>query len=349
MVEGLRKPGLVALAAGALLAVFGFVVPAALAVVLTIDTGVLGPRRATDLLERFARRGYHLPAVAAGETGVPRMFLARLPRDWRGIAQADQRKRAFVMVMLPLVLQANERILADRARFLDLEAQRSIGKRLRARDRVWLEALAVSYKLSLKDRHELKNRLDIVPPSLAIAQAAIESGWGTSRFATQGNALFGQWTYEARNGMVPAARGAGQRHRIRRFGSLADSVASYMKNLNTHGAYRKFRARRAELRRRQALDGAALAATLGPYSERGRDYVQALRKLISRNALGRLDRVRLQAPTGGHHLLGRKGPGKQLSQAQPAGWGGVQRAASASRSSGAALQCVVSLIKFRGM
>jgi Bax protein len=292
-----RKSTLVAAGAGVLLALFGFVAPVALAVALTVDIGVLGPRRVADLLGRFERQGYDLGAVAAKKAEVPRLFLLRLPRDWRRLAQTDARKRAFIMVMLPLVLQANERILADRDRLRKLEAARAKGKRLRARDRAWLDSLAASYGVEPGDRKALRLRLDVVPPSLAIAQAAIESGWGTSRFATAGNAMFGQHTPKRRGAITPNERAPGQNFSIRSFQTLGDSVASYMKNLNTHRAYRMFRQRRAESRRnRKTIRGAALVEALAAYSERGEDYTRALGRLLESNDLARLDTARLRSP-----------------------------------------------------
>jgi Bax protein len=292
-----RKSNLIAAGIGGLLALLGFVAPVALAVALTVNTSVLAPRRVADLLGRFEGQGYDLGAVSAKAAAVPRIFLPRLPRDWPRVAQADVRKRAFIMVMLPLVLQANERILADRDRLQDLRAASTEGKRLRARDRAWLDSLAASYGVEPGDRKALGLQLDVVPPSLAIAQAAIESGWGTSRFATLGNAMFGQHTQAKRGAITPAERAPGQSFRIRSFQSLGESVASYMKNLNTHRAYRKFRERRAALRRnRKAIRGAVLVEALGAYSERGEDYVRAVRRLIESNGLARLDTARLRGP-----------------------------------------------------
>lgn len=292
-----RKSTLFAAGAGIFLALFGFVAPVALAVALAVETGVLGPRRVADLLGRFERQGYDLGAVVAEKAAVPRIFLPRLPRDWRRLTQADARKRAFIMVMLPLALRANERILADRDRLRNLEAARAKGKQLRARDRAWLDSLAASYGVEPGDRKLLGLRLDVVPPSLAVAQAALESGWGTSRFATAGNAMFGQHTQARRGAITPAERAPGQSFRIRSFQSLGESVASYMKNLNTHRAYRTFRERRLALRRkRKAIRGAALVEALGAYSERGEDYIRALRRLIGSNDLARLDTARLRSP-----------------------------------------------------
>ncbi len=278
---------------GAAAAFFGLILPLVLAIWLTVDLGATGPRRVDDLLARFAGQGYDLQAIAENRIPVPRQFLKRLPRDWRRLTQADARKRAFTMIVLPLVLQANEQILSARDRLSGL--RKSGGKKIGAKDRAWLNKLAVAYGLETADMKELTLRVDISPASLAIAQAAIESGWGTSRFATEGNALFGQWTKQGRRTMVPVDRSAGRTYAVRRFKTLAHSVAAYMRNLNTHRAYGKFRARRAELRAQgRAIDGGALKNYLAPYSQRGSDYVLALRGLIDKNQLAVLDKALLQ-------------------------------------------------------
>lgn len=292
---GRRRAVLATLLGSAFLAALGFLFPVLLAIRFTADTSTIGPRRVGDLLDSFARHGYELASVAAGETPVPRLFATHLPKDWRALAQADARKRAFIMVVLPLVLQANKRILADRQRLRAIEARLAKGRKLSPAERNWLDGLADGYGLSPKDLKDLAFRLDIVPPSLAIAQAAIESGWGTSRFATEGNALYGQWTEQGQSAIVPAGREPGRTYAIRRFATLGESVASYMRNLNTHRAYRKFRAARAELRRRAApLDGATLAEKLRSYSEQGQDYVRAVQAIIAKNGLAALDQATLQ-------------------------------------------------------
>lgn len=290
-----RKPRRTVAILVALLTVFGFVLPAALAIYLSADSRPLGPRRVTDVIERFLNQGYDLTAVASGNVRVPRLFLLRIPKDWRELVPADKRKQAFVILVLPLVLQANEHVYADRQRLLDIAAQKKKGKTLPERDRQWLQDLAESYGTKADDLKELARRVDTIPPSLALAQAAIESGWGTSRFTTEGNALFGQWTTDVGNAMVPKDRDQGATYGIRRFTSLAGSVASYFRNLNGHKAYAKFRKQRAALRAKsKPLDGTVLATYLTSYSERGADYVAAVQKIIATNQLAPLDEALLQ-------------------------------------------------------
>jgi len=228
---------------------------------------------------------------------VPRMFLASLPGDLSAVAENSERKEIFFRTMLPLVLQANEEISTDRRRLWRLRYQTRLGQKAGPADRLWLQVMSEIYRVKRGDIDALLGRIDIVPPSLALAQAAEESGWGTSRFAREGNAMFGQWTYSGNNGLVPDDRDEGATHQVRAFGSLIDSVRAYALNLNSHRAYRNFRSRRAALRRSGApIDGRDLAGNLNRYSQRGEAYVSALRGLIDTNGLGRLDDARLAGP-----------------------------------------------------
>jgi Bax protein len=279
----------------ALSLLLGLVAPIVVALLLVVDVGLSGPRRVGDVIARFERLDYDLRAVTAPGSLVPRIFLKRLPQDWRRLVEAEPRKRAFIMILLPLVLLENGRVLRDRSRLLEIKARRTGGQPVASRDRAWLERLALAYGLESVDLKELTGRVDAVPASLAIAQAAIESGWGTSRFAVQGNALFGQWADEGRRTMVPSQREAERRHAIRRFKTLGHSVRAYLRNLNTPRAYRAFRLRRAKLRAGNLpLDGVALAQELISYSQQGPAYVRALHRLIVKNDLAALDGARLQ-------------------------------------------------------
>lgn len=137
-------------------------------------------------------------------------------------------------------------------------------------------------------------RVDIIPPSLALAQAAKESGWGTSRFARNGNALFGQWTWDEDQGMEPKDRPEGTDHLVREFDTLLDSVEAYMLNLNRHRAYRELRSLRAGMRKRgEPIDGISLAGGLESYSELGMEYVERIRSMIDLNQLLALDNAEL--------------------------------------------------------
>ncbi len=278
-------------AAVAALAVAGPVLTAAL---LVPDSGALRAANAGSLLARLGAAGLETGILAGAPAEVPRRFVTHLPGDWRDIADADQRKRGFVALMLPLVLAVNERILAQRARLEGLLGRRASGQKLWVGDRAWLRALSRAYRAGPDRPDELLRRVDALPPSLVIAQSAIESGWGASRFAIEGNALFGQWTWGRGAGIVPLDRDQGKSHKIRKFGQLADSVAAYMRNLNVHSAYGRLRDIRARGRAAGARTGGmTLAGTLERYSERGAEYVADVRGIISTNGLAALDGARL--------------------------------------------------------
>ena len=247
------------------------------------------------LRDRFTRIGYDLNYVVLNDMQVPRIWSDAVPEDMHEIKQADERKQLFLQMMLPLVLMANERIERDRARVLALAAKIRNGKKIAPADESWLDRMYQSYKVKPGKIDSLLARVDVVPASLALAQAAIESGWGSSRFARQGNALFGEWTWNEKNkGIVPGSREEGKTHRIRAFDSPLDSVASYLHNLNTHRAYKELRSIRASARRQgRPLSGMDLTGGLTRYSEKGGEYVTLLQSVIRANDLAQFDRARL--------------------------------------------------------
>ena len=249
---------------------------------------------------------YDIARVRAGEHDVPNVFLAALPTDLADVRIAAQRKDMFVAMILPLVLRENEEIAANRARLLDISARISEDVKLPADDRLWLAAMAERYDTEPTNVTELARRLDIIPPSLALAQAAEESGWGTSRFANEGNALFGQRTYGA-DGMPPASRAGEDSFRVRAYRDLGGAVRSYIHNLNTHAAYAQFRKERAKKRAAdQSVTGHAMAETLTRYSERGTDYVKTLQSLMRANRLADFDKARLTDKSIGERFADAK-------------------------------------------
>jgi len=238
---------------------------------------------------------YDLDAVSQGYAGVPRLSVVSLPENLGQIRETERRKAVFFKTVLPLVLQVNEQIVEDRTRLWDLHAQKRTGAKLSGVDRLWLAAMAERYGTRRGDVDALLAHHDVVPPSLALAQAATESAWGTSRFVREGNAMFGEWTFaDEHKGIVPNERLTGKSHRVRAFDSLYDSVSSYVTNLNKHRAYKEFRALRAEMRAKgQTVSGMRLANALYRYSERGAAYVAELHAIISGNDLDLLDGARL--------------------------------------------------------
>lgn len=210
--------------------------------------------------------------------------------DFANITDVKQKKAAFFAYLTPMVLKENDRIkykqiLLDKL-INDLKNE-SFHARTTNRK---LAKLAKEFGLPashIEDNlDELKSRIDLIPVSLVLAQAANESAWGTSRFARQANNLFGQWCYEKGCGLVPTSRGRGQYHEVRKYRSVQESIASYMRNLNSHNAYKDLRNLRAGLKRRgQRVTGVKLAQGLEKYSERGQDYVDEITAMIKHNRL----------------------------------------------------------------
>ena len=247
----------------------------------------------TDSLRAYFRRiGYDLERVGTGAGRVPSYFVSRMPADLSQVPDVKVRKAVFLQSVLPLILQVNEEILTERRRLAGLQARLLAGLSLGRVDSIWLAVMAERYGENQID--DLSRRVDIIPPSLALAQAAEETGWGTSRFARQGNAIFGQRTYTKEGDMVPLRRDEGKTHRVKSFNSLLDSVRSYALTLNSHWAYGGFRRTRAAMRKEDApLNGSVLAGKLMRYSTRGEAYVKTIRVIISGNKLGRFDTARL--------------------------------------------------------
>lgn len=221
---------------------------------------------------------------ARGIKVVPRLYLQSIPERWRATTSREvsvrKKKELFFRLLGPLALRANELVLEQRAWI--------VANRQNPSDPRMLELLH-SYRVKHEDIDELLNRVDAVPVSLVLAQAAEESGWGTSRFAAQGNALFGQWTYG--EGMAPRQRRAEKgNYSIAAFDSPLDSVRAYLLNINRHPAYADLRRVRAEARAAgKRAGGYELANTLLKYSERGQHYVESLHTIIRVNELAAAD------------------------------------------------------------
>jgi Bax protein len=242
---------------------------------------------AVELENIYDEHDYHWPPDAP----VPRLALQQMPPDMGKLAVA-RKKKLFFRSVLPLVLAENRRIRHQRdfvRQALDHYDSLTAGERRR------LEAIAGEYKVEgdparSSVRARLLRRVDFVPPALALAQAAIESAWGDSRFTVEANSLFGIWTWEESRGVVPENRRPGANHLVHAYPDLQASVRDYMHNLNTGHAYRLFRLKRREMRLNGGpLNAMALAGTLLRYSERGFNYVAEIRQIILGNDLTRLD------------------------------------------------------------
>lgn len=184
----------------------------------------------------------------------------------------------------------NLKILEERAFILSLKANKNLEKN--SKDYKQLQALQKKYKVKkIYDYETFLQRVDIIPPSLAIAQAATESAWGKSRFIKQANNIFGHWTYDKKIGMVPLRRDAGKKHMIRIFPTLKASIAVYMRNLNRNSAYKDFRINRAKLRANEKfINGLTLSEGMTKYSAIGYEYVKILKSIIKKYKLTQYDK-----------------------------------------------------------
>ena len=212
-----------------------------------------------------------------------------LPNEIKNIANTKKRKEMFIKIVLPLIIKENNKIRIDRKRLftiLNKNSNTEIEKK-------WLEKKYKQYGVRQNDLSTLKIRMDEIPVSLAIAQAAKETGWGTSRFALKGNALFGQWTWSG-EGLKPKNADEGKDHKVMKFHSLQLSIRAYLRNLNTHSTYKNLRKARTELRNQnKALDSIILSRHLDKYAETGNQYIEVLQKIIEQNSLKDFDEARL--------------------------------------------------------
>lgn len=217
------------------------------------------------------------------------MMVDDLP-DFKSFSDVKDKKQHFFDFIRPIVEAENKKVLINREKLLLLEQQYSNVNSIHPNDEKWVKNLAKIYKVKIDTLDDqaawtsLKHRVDIVPVPLALAQSANESGWGTSRFAQEGNNFFGQWCFIEGCGLVPASRNSGATHEVAVFNSVEESVAYYILNLNTLIAYQPLRAIRQDHRDQgKTLTGSALAEGLIKYSERGEEYVEDIQTMIRIN------------------------------------------------------------------
>lgn len=235
-------------------------------------------------LNLFEDLKYDLKGIRSGALVKP-IYLSKLPKDLRKLKSTQKKKDTFIKIVMPLILDENNKILENRKKLFKI-----LGKQNNSRgERVWLKRRFEDYGIKNEDVTELKMRMDIIPVSIAIAQAAKESGWGTSRFALEGNAMFGQWTW-GKKGISPLKKEKNQDHKILKFPILRSSVKAYKNNLNTHNGYKEFRERRADLRRKnKKISGVVLVQYLYNYAATGSEYTKILKKIIEQNQLTDFD------------------------------------------------------------
>jgi len=243
---------------------------------------------ASTIEQLFKDTNYTLSDVRDTKLVKP-IALSLLPREMKKIESTKKRKNLFIQIILPLIVEENNKIKLDRRKLFSI-LNKSKNSDI---EKKWLNKKFKQYGVLNKDLSTLKVRMDIVPTSLAIAQAAKETGWGTSRFALEGNALFGQWTWSG-EGIKPAGADDDATHKIMKFKILKSSVRAYQRNLNTHSSYKQFRMARAELRdNRTKLDSLLLANYLDKYAETGKVYVKIIKQIIKQNNLTDFDDVKL--------------------------------------------------------
>jgi len=243
---------------------------------------------AETTLNLFEDLNYDLKAVRAGQKVKP-IYLTKLPKDLKTLGDTKTKRELFIKIVLPLILYENEKIIDDKKRLFKI-----LGKNFNSPgEKVWLNRRFKEYKIEDKDLAELKMRMDIIPVSIAVAQAANESGWGTSRFALEGNALFGQWTW-SKKGISPKNKDPDQSHKILQFQILKASVRAYKNNLNTHNAYKEFREVRAKLRQSgTTITGLALIKYLKRYASIGEKYTEIIEGIMVQNSLTDFDKANL--------------------------------------------------------
>ncbi|MGA1741765.1 MAG: glucosaminidase domain-containing protein [Pseudohongiellaceae bacterium] len=218
--------------------------------------------------------------------------------DFAAIQDVTEKKASFFEFLSPYIDSVNQQILAQRQRLITFREKINNGSTLTRNEMNYLSGLRVEYELEneVLNTANLVNRLlrrvDIIPSSLALAQAANESAWGTSRFAVEGNNFYGQWCYTEGCGIVPARRIAGANHEVKSFDSVFESVKAYIMNLNTFPNYQKLRDIRQQVRQGgRSIDGISLSEGLDTYSSRGDDYIFELQSMIYSNNLLEFDRT----------------------------------------------------------
>ena len=240
------------------------------------------------VLNLFKDVEYDLGKVRSQKLVKP-IYFTQFPRDLDALQSTKLKKETFIKIVLPLIVAENEKILADRKK-LKILSDKNYTTDL---EKQWIRQKLLEYKVKKGDLNELLIRIDVIPTSIALAQAAKESGWGTSRFALEGNAIFGQWTWSGQ-GIAPLDRDSNKKHKILKFPILRASVKAYQNNLNTHKSYLKFREKRSILREKnKKIVGLELTDTLNNYAQTGSEYTDTLNQIIKQNRLTDFESVRL--------------------------------------------------------
>ena len=243
---------------------------------------------ASTINQLFKDENYTLQDIRKNKLVKP-IKIDLLPSEIKSIENVKKRKELFIQIVLPLILEENKKIKLERKTLF-----RILNKNINSEaEKNWLKSKFKQYGVVNRDLATLKIRMDEIPVSLAIAQAAKETGWGTSRFAQEGNALFGQWTWTG-EGIKPAGSSKDETHKVMKFKILKASVRAYQRNLNTHKSYKKFRKFRAIQRDAFGkINSLELVNHLDKYAETGEEYTKTLKKIIEQNKLTDFDDAKL--------------------------------------------------------
>ena len=248
---------------------------------------------ASTIEQLFEDTKYNLKSVKETKLVNIGNSIDHLPNEMKKIENVNKRKNLFIQIVLPLIIEENTKIRFDRKKLFAILNKNNNSKS----DKDWLLKKFKQYGVKKNDLSTLKIRMDEIPVSLAIAQAAKETGWGTSRFAQEGNALFGQWTWSG-EGIKPAAADSDSKHKVAKFKVLIASVKAYQRNLNTHSGYKEFRRERAIQRDNDGkLNSLELVKFLDKYAETGVEYTKILKKIIQQNSLTEFDDVKILPTT----------------------------------------------------
>ena len=248
---------------------------------------------ASTIEQLFKDTKYNLKSVKETKLVNIGNSIDHLPNEMKKIENIKKRKNLFIQIVLPLIIEENTKIRLDRKKLFAILNKNNNSKT----DKDWLIKKFKQYGVKKNDFSTLKIRMDEIPVSLAIAQAAKETGWGTSRFAQEGNALFGQWTWSG-DGIKPAGADSDSTHKVAKFKVLKASVKAYQRNLNTHSGYKDFRRERAIQRDNDGkLNSLELVKFLDKYAETGAEYTKILKQIIQQNSLTEYDDVKILPTT----------------------------------------------------
>ena len=242
----------------------------------------------SDLKKIFESYAYVIDNVR-DQKQVPDITITKFPKDFNLVSSTEDKKSLFIKSLLPLIIKENNKITYINRNIKKI--QNSKFEYISKSDALWLKRQYMNYKVESHNINDLLIKVDVIPVSIALAQAAIESGWGTSRFVIEGNALFGQWSWFKGSGIVPEKRDTEKTYEIKSFDNLGDSVASYMKNLNSNINYEEFRMARNSFRiNKSSINPIELIELLSNYAE-NTEYSKILKKIIIKNNLKDFDQA----------------------------------------------------------